>query len=291
MTAILYSLHTYPVKSCGALQHDSVHIGPAGLWRDRHWIIVSAQGQMLTQRTYPQMARIQPSFAGQDLVLHIPGEDSVIIPWESSARTHGTPAHPVTVWSSQTLGADEGDEAAHALSRFMQMECRLLRVHARAERYADTQRVASWRTQHKTLAPDMAPHHPVGFADGFPFLVTFEASLNELNDTIQHTGHPAVPMDRFRPNLVVQGTEPFEEDFMAGLQIGGVTLAFVKPCTRCNLPNVDQRTGETGPEPGRTLHAMRLFTEGTLFGCNAVATGMDQNAILHTGSQVQVLYA
>lgn len=246
---------------------------------------------MLTQRAYPQMARIQPSFVEQDLVLHIPGEDPVIIPWEGSARTPGTPANPVTVWSSQTLGADEGDEAAHALSRFMRMECRLLRVHAAAKRYADTERVASWLTQHKTLAPDMVPHHPVGFADGFPFLVTFEASLNELNDTIKRNGHPGVPMNRFRPNLVVQGTEPFEEDFMAGLQIDDITLAFVKPCTRCNLPNVDQLTGDTGPEPGRTLQATRLFTEGTLFGCNAVATGIDQNSILRTGSHVQVLYA
>ena len=134
MTATLLSLHSYPVKSCAALNHEQVRISQSGLFLDRHWVVVSESGTFLTQRSHPRMALIQPALQQHDLTLSAPGMPPLHVPWLTDTDTPD--AIPVRIWSSNTLGFDEGPEAAHWLSGFLETPCRLLRVHPTAERLA-----------------------------------------------------------------------------------------------------------------------------------------------------------
>ncbi|NLY26514.1 MAG: MOSC domain-containing protein [Alcaligenaceae bacterium] len=289
MTATLLSLHSYPVKSCAALNHEQVSISQSGLFLDRHWVVVSESGTFLTQRSHPRMALIQPALQQHDLTLSAPGMPPLHVPWLTDTDTPDPV--PVRIWSSNTLGFDEGPEAAHWLSGFLETPCRLLRVHPTAERLASPEHLNAWRVQHGHQAPNLPASHRFGFADGFPFLVAFTASLDQLNHDIAASGHAPVPMNRFRPNLVISGTQAFEEDFLAGLRIGTLTFAFVKACTRCTVPDINQATAERGAEPGLTLAQTRQSHEGTLFGCNAVVAGTHPGSTLATGLDVQLLYA
>jgi uncharacterized protein YcbX len=106
----------------------------------------------------------------------------------------------------------------------------------------------------------------VAFADGFPVHLTTEASLRDLNGRLDEE----VSMDRFRPNLVVDGIRAYEEDDWVGLQVGDIPLRVVKPCARCQIPNVDQESGVMGKEPMRTLRAYRRREGKIIFGQNLI---------------------
>src|SRR5690606_18327904 len=131
------------------------------------------------------------------------------------------PKVPVRIWKADTMGSDEGDEAALWLSEFLQTPCRLLKEHPEAVRPASAEYVEPWILKNSEWAHDFPAVHDFGFADGFPFLVVNQASLDELNGQLQERGVQPVPMSRFRPNIVVQGMEPYEEDHLAGMVIQG----------------------------------------------------------------------
>src|SRR5690606_23027260 len=119
------------------------------------------------------------------------------------------------------------------------------------------------------------------------FLIANQASLDDLNQRLQAKGQAPVPMNRFRPNIVLQGLDPYEEDYLACIKIGRLTLAVVKRCARCPIPNIDQSTAMSASEPGLTLAEYRQFPEGVLFGVNAVVAGAGVGASLHTGDQAE----
>lgn len=286
MTISILSLHTYPVKSCGGITHSRVGISQAGLDFDRQWVVLDATGHFLTQRAHPRMALIQTQLDHTALFLNAPEMPTLRVSLHPANGDQQ--ATPVRIWRSQTLGRDEGHTASQWFSDFLGQECRLYRVHNQAQRLADPARIRAWRhsrPEHGGFPQD----HVFGFADGFPFLVANQASLDDLNRRLANRDEPAVGMSRFRPNIVLQGLEAFEEDYVNSLRIGGLTLAMVKPCTRCPMPNVDPATGIPGSEPMLTLSLYRRFEDGILFGVNAVVAKTPPDAALSVGDRVEVV--
>ncbi len=251
-TARVASLHVYPVKSCRGITVDSVRFTETGPEWDRRWMIVRPSGLFITQRSHPAMATIAVAIDGGRLRLSAPGRAPLDV-----ATAHDGPSGPVTVWSSQCLGIDAGDAAAHWLADVLGEPLRLVRQDPAKQRLADPE----W------AGPEP---HPVSFADGYPLLLISCASLDELNRRLE----VPVPMARFRPNIVVEGVAAHAEDAMASFRAGPIVLRGVKHCVRCAIPTTDQETGAVDPrqEPIRTLGSYRRnrALKGITFGQNCV---------------------
>lgn len=270
MSARILSLHIYPIKSCAAIDLSTSAVDRAGLFGDRRWMIVSAQGQFMTQRQWPAMARIRPALTQTHLELHAPDMPVLKVPLDGTGLA--AEVREVIVWRDTVLAREESPEAAAWLSEVLGTQCVLVNIDVHAQRPADSVWVDRWREAHPDLAGGFEGDHCYGFADGFPILVANQASLDDLNRRLVEKGESAVPMNRFRPNIVIQADEweAFDEDLTAQISIGEVRLAIVKPCTRCPMPNVDQQTGERFDEPGRTLATYRQLDMGVVFGQNAI---------------------
>jgi len=250
MQVTISGLFVYPVKSAHAIERTRVPLTATGLEWDRQWMIVKAPGLFLTQRSHPQLARIVPQVRAGALVLEFTGLPPLAVPLSASgART------PVRVWQDACMGLDEGSAAADWVSRAVGEPVRLMRAAPDMGRLSDPRFAGS------TPAP-------ISFPDGFPILVCNEASLADLN---RRMAEP-IPMERFRPNIVVQGLPPWAEDRVDTLTIGPVTLRLVKPCTRCTIPSIDQHTGQPAADPAPALRQFRFSRElrGVMFGENAV---------------------
>jgi uncharacterized protein len=262
----LSELRVYPVKGCRGISVEAWEVDRYGLCFDRAFMVVgSADGRFLTQREAPRLARVATELSTGALVLSAPGAGSVRVDLHA---TDG-PRRGVEVWRHKGDAVDQGEHAASWLSDLLDRRLRLVRMPPEHERRVN---------------PERAPHPALtSFTDGYPFLVLGETSLAELNRRL-----PApLPMDRFRPNLVVRGAEAYAEDGWRRIRIGDVELALVKPCDRCAVTTVDQASGERrGPEPLETLARYRRSREGVLFGQNAVARGLGRLAV---GMPVEVL--
>ncbi|WP_321288140.1 MOSC N-terminal beta barrel domain-containing protein [Alcaligenes phenolicus] len=262
-------LFTHPIKSCAAQAHpQGVEVSVAGLAFDREWVVVDQQGVFMTQRRWPRMALIQPVVQDGQITVQAPGMDP--LSWSLDAPAGDNVAVSVRIWSSDTLGRDEGDQVAQWFSDFLQTPCRVLRNHSRARRYVLTERVRPWEEKSQGWRQIGDQLNGFGFADALPFLFTNEASLEELNRLVQQSGEQAVPMDRFRANVVFKGLPAYEEDYVLGVSSEGLSFAFIRPCTRCPMPNVNQLTGDVGTQPGLALAQSRQFPQGTLFGMQAM---------------------
>ena len=272
MPARILSLHIYPIKSCAGIDLAESDLDRAGLAHDRRWMLVDDTGQFMTQRQWPAMALIRTALAGGMLRLAAPGMDALDVPLDGSQLADTS--EDVVVWRDTVPARAEHPRTAQWLSSFLGRPCRLFKVDVQARRNANAQWVDRWRDGHPDLADMFAGEHLFGFADGFPLLVANQASLDDLNARLAAQGKAAVPMDRFRPNIVVQGEwAAFEEDYTAMITAGAARLAFVKPCTRCSVPDVDQATAAPGDEPGRTLAGYRTLEAGVVFGQNAIVAG------------------
>ena len=253
------SLHLHPIKSCGGLAPESGLLIETGLEFDRAWMVVGERGGMLTQRELPRMALIQPTLRQNDMVLRAPGMLALHILLDTVEQ----PTR-VQVWDDEVRAYDMGALAAQWFSDFLGQRARLVRFDPDQSRLSSRQ----WTGE---IAAENA------FADGFPLLVTSSASLAELNTRLAARGAAPVGMQRFRPNLVLDGLQAFDEDHIdqitIGTEGGTVRIKLVKPCVRCALPNVDPATGTTGPEPGDTLAGFRADARlhgAVTFGMNAV---------------------
>ncbi|EHK64863.1 MOSC domain-containing protein [Achromobacter arsenitoxydans] len=269
MSARILSLHIYPVKSCAGIDLAESPIDRAGLAYDRRWMVVDADGVFMTQRQWPAMALIRTALAQNALRLSAPGMPDLDVALDGSGLESG--ARTVGVWSDTISARSESAAAAQWLTEFLKTPCRLLKVDIAARRNAKPDWVSRWVDAHPDLADAFVGEHCFGFADGFPLLVANQASLDDLNARLQAKGAAPVPMDRFRPNIVIQGEwEPFEEDHTAMITAADVRMAFVKPCTRCSIPDIDQQTARQYDEPGRTLAGYRNLDIGVVFGQNAI---------------------
>lgn len=251
MTPRLSALVVYPVKSCAGIEVPNWAVDERGLEHDRSFMVVDAgTGAFLTQREYPGLALVRPALAPGMLLLQTPvGQAAVDLAAPTSTRL-------VEVWEYRGPARDCGQEAAELLSTHLRRPVRLVELLPDHAREADPGHAG--------------PGVPVGFSDGYPLLVIGQASLDDLNRRL----HRPLPMNRFRPNLVITGAPPFAEDGWSAIRIGGIDIDLVKPCTRCTITTVDQGTGlRDGPEPLTALAGFRRGARGVVFGQNAVHRG------------------
>lgn len=250
MPIVLSAIHVYPVKSLGGIALQEAQVTERGLRHDRRFMVVDPSGEFLTQRDIPRMATVWTQIDGDALRLAAP--DCGEVELEAEPRD-GAPMR-VRVWNSSGVAAIAPSPAADRwLTEYLGTECRLAYMPDSSRRPAN---------------PAYADGHIVSFADGYPFLVTNESSLADLNGRLRRP----VPMNRFRPNLVVQAAPAFAEDGWGEVSVGEVRLRMAKPCGRCQVTTTDQATGEvTGPEPLSVLAQYRDNAQfGACFGMNAV---------------------
>ncbi|MCX4438835.1 MOSC domain-containing protein [Streptomyces albidoflavus] len=271
--AELTSLHVYPVKGTRGLTLPEATVEPWGLAGDRRWMLVDAEDRCITQRGFPTLALISVTpLPGGGLRLAVPGQD----PWEVPVPGPGAPAATVEIWKDK-VRAVVGDAAASAdVSSFLGREVRLVHLADPARDRLVDQEFA-------------APGETVSFADGYPLLVTTTGSLDALNALIAEGDHAAegpLPMERFRPNLVVSGTGAWDEDTWARVAVGEVTFKVAKMCGRCVVTTTDQRTAERGREPLRTLSRHRRFGSQLVFGQNLIP---ESTGTVRAGDPVTVL--
>ena len=271
------SLFLYPLKSGRGIALETAEVCPTGLQsagaRDREWLIVNPRGRFLTQRTHPKLATITatPLHARQGLRLQAPGCDAmdVAIPQPS---THA--AVQIEIWQKPAQAIDAGDAAAVWLSQLLGEPVRL--VHAGA----GTARLAN---QAYTGPQEV----PLLFPDGYPILVCNRASLDDINGQLPSP----IPMQRFRPNIVIAGLDAWAEDRIAAVQIGALRLRLVKPCERCIIPSLDQTSGLPGVDPTPVLKRQRFnpTLRAVTFGENAIVDPPGQYTI-RRGDAVTVAF-
>ena len=259
------ALTVYPIKSCAGISVTRWPLERRGLRHDRSFMVVDGEGTFLTQREHPALALVHPQIDDDRLTIHAPGRSPVAIDLTATGSTRTD----VTLWEFTGTAVDAGDEAAALFTDHLGTAVRLVAMPADLPREAD---------------PDYAgAGHPVGFADGFPLLVTNEASLADLNGRMAD----ALPMQRFRPNIVVADAPAYAEDNWRTVRVGAIDVDVVKACARCTITTVDPDTGtRDGGEPLRTLGTYRRGERGVLFGQNAVPRS---TGVVQIGDPIEVL--
>ncbi|MCX7227775.1 MAG: MOSC N-terminal beta barrel domain-containing protein [Burkholderiales bacterium] len=261
------ALYVYPIKSCAGIAVDTLRFDALGPLEDRRWMLVDDRDEFVTQRDAPRLAMVRPSRLDGGLRVLAPGMPALTVAGTGGAR------RSTRVWDDRCAGFDEGTEARAWFSEYIGRPVRLLRFDASAPREASR----NW------VGPDAGqPGALTRFSDGFPLLVVSGASLAALNGRLAQAGLPAAQMQRFRPNVVLEGLDAFGEDALDTLAVAGGSgpapvLRIVKPCTRCTVPEVDPLTGRH--EPG-ILQVLAGFRSDPKLG-GAVTFG--QNAILVDG--------
>lgn len=260
---IISHLTIYPVKSMRSVSLNEALINMGGLNNDRRWMVIDTEGRMITQREQSKLCLIQPELHDDGLCLRANGMSDlkVTIPEGSSVQN-------VTVWNDSCNAYSAGIEAERWLTVFLGVECSLVYFPESEIRSVD-----------HVFAEE---GDRTAFSDGFPVLLLSQASLDDLNKRL---GSP-VPMARFRPNIVISGSEPYAEDDWKLLKIGDFTLRIVKPCSRCVIPSIDIETAERTGEPTKTLSKYRRLNNEILFGQNAI---FDGQGVVKTGMSVQVV--
>ena len=249
MSAEVSELYRYPVKSAAGRRLEEAEVAARGFRADRRWMVVDPDGNFLTQREHTRMALLQPRVYGEHLTVCFCEPAEQTDAGEALKLQHppvGNETMEVEVWGDRLEARRARRAADRWLREHLGVDCRLVYMPDSTLRPLDT-RVGGEEDG------DI-----VSFVDGYPFLLIGRASLEELNRRLDEP----VPMDRFRPNIVVEGTEPFAEDDWQRLQIGGVEFRVAEPCTRCVITTVDQSTGEKGTEPLATLAEFRRTDAG-----------------------------
>lgn len=253
------SLHYYPVKSCAGIDLTVAEIVERGIKDDRGWLVVDDDGQFITQRQIAKMALIRATIVGGEgesrgLELQAPGMTPLVVPESALINdAEGRCERQVTVWKDTLSAVDQGDQASRWLSRFLETPAHLVRMYEK-----EVRKVVSESTS--------APPSQISFQDGFPVLVISSASLADLNSRLEQ----ALPMNRFRPNIVIDGALPFEEDEWRSIRVGDIVFEIDSPCSRCVITTIDQSLAVVGKEPLKTLASFRLVDKQVMFGQNAI---------------------
>ena len=251
------ALHLYPVKSLRGFAVPAVDIDELGFAGDRRFLVIDETGKFQTQRQNARMALVDTALANGALTLSAEGAGRISVP---TAPDTAAQLRTVTVWKSEGLQAEDcGPVVAAWLSDFLQLKCRLVRIGEKFRR--------------PVLKKAAVPGDAFSFADGAPILVTSEASLSDLNDHIQENAGDPVPMDRFRPNLVISGCDAFAEDTWPAIRIGDAILRTAGKSDRCIVTTTDQFTGVRGKEPLKTLAIYRrdpVNPSSVYFGANFI---------------------
>jgi uncharacterized protein YcbX len=272
---VITDLFVYPIKSCRGIRVESADLWETGLYLDRLWMLVTNDGRFISQRTVPKLAQVSTSLKFESLQVKAPGMLTLDIPiggfdYDPSRKID------VQVWGSRVEAFAESDLVNTWFSRFLDLPARLVRIDPDFRRICDP----AWTGDQEAITQ---------FADGFPLLIVSRASLEDLNKRLQTAGKAALPMDRFRPSLVIDGVDAYGEDHLASLSHAGYEFRIVKPCARCVVPCIDQQTGEVGIEPTDTLAAYRYNkrVDGLAFGMNAIVVRGADEAVVKVGDELQ----
>lgn len=259
------SLHIYPIKSCGGIDITEMPFAEHGPVHDREFVVVSEVSEFITQRTHPKLCLVRCAINGTNLYVMTDDEHALIIDLSRSIGTW----RQFRIWGDLCMGVDQGAEAAQFFSELLGEPCRLVRYAPNRKRYRNSD----------ALGQKIS----VSYADGYPLLVVSAESLMFLNEKLE----TPIPMNRFRPNIVISGCAPHEEDRFTSIGKEGLRLTFAKQCVRCIIPATNQETGERGEEPTRTLATYRknMALRGLTFGGNYVFDGVSS---LFVGDQLSV---
>ena len=259
-------LFIYPIKSLGGIAKQDIEITSTGFKHDRRWMLVDDQNVFLTQRTYPQMALLQTAETGTGITVtnKLNSSQSITIPFETSyaAKTK------VIVWDDVCDAFEINEELNAWFSEMLHINCKLVYMPDDTKRLVDKR----YATNDEITS----------FADGYPILMIGQSSLDNLNEKLTE----ALPVNRFRPNIVFTGGHAHIEDEMAVFEINAVNFFGVKPCARCMITTINQQTAEAGKEPLRTLAGYRMKNNKIYFGQNVL---QQQNGSIQIGNEIKIL--
>jgi uncharacterized protein YcbX len=261
-------LFVYPIKSLGGISVPSALLTDRGFQYDRRWMLVDEQNQFMTQRKYPQMALLQTDITAEGISIFHKNDihERIVVPFWSPSDVKLT----VQVWNDYCEGVFVNKEIDLWLSKRLDVTCRLVYMPDDSLRKVN---------------PKYAVHDSnlTSFSDGYPILLISQSSLDDLNSRLEKP----LPMNRFRPNMVIMGANPYEEDEMADFMIRGVHFYGVKLCERCMIPTINQDSLEKGKEPLKTFASYRSKGNNIMFGQNVVysTTGIS----LKTGDRIEIV--
>ena len=244
-------INIYPIKSLGGIDLSEAKVEVSGFEFDRNWMLVDQNGKFLSQRKHPQMALLQVEIQENSLLVYHKSK-----PWEKIEIAYGEKSGKSlksTIWDDSLHALHVADAVDRWFSERLNMDCSLVKLDRNNKRFID--KIYQVNNEY------------VSFADGMPYLIIGQASLDSLNSRLDKP----LPMSRFRPNLVFSGDTPFIEDDWSYFQIGEVKFKVTKPCARCVMTTIDQETGTKGTEPLQTLSEFRKVDGKILFGQNLIA--------------------
>jgi uncharacterized protein YcbX len=276
MTIEITSLNIYPVKSLKGITLAKAMLTPEGLANDRRWMVVRSNGKFLTQRDLPRLSLVHTSLDDLGVTLELAGQGKTTVPFASAG---GDPVQ-TKVWGIPCEALDEGEEISRWLTSALESKTTLRLV-----------RMAPGFVRPQGKPEELGEHTHTIFADAAPFLVANEESLNRLNRELASRNLAQVPMNRFRPNIVVRGLEPWAEHKLAGLYSGTYGLKLCHPCERCVVTTINQDTAEKDPgwQPFNTLKEINPVPgkkPAPAFGQNATLEKGDQ-AVISVGDQLE----
>ncbi len=257
------SLGIYPIKGMQGVSVPSLTALERGFEHDRRYMLIREDGTFLSQRVHPELVQFFPRIEGDNIIVFYKGREHTIPLSESTGNTV-----EATIFDKPVSATEVNKFANRWFSSILAMEVRLVKM-------------TKDDVRHKELikGPEKVE---VSFADGYPYLIVGSASLEKLNSKMDQP----MPMHRFRPNIVIETTEPHVEDTWEKIKIGNVEFMVVKPCARCQVVTIDQYTGFSGPEPLKTLSSYRKKDNKVYFGANAISL---QEGLVHIGDEVVVL--
>lgn len=257
----LAELHVYPLKGARGISLERADVLAGGLRHDRRFMLLDARGDFVTQRKHPRMALVTTALVrGEGALDDAPNRLVIATPGAGPLEIELAPLGPrrtVRIWDDDVQAVVLTGPVVEALSEHLAERCSLVYMPDDVVRPVE--------------APYGAPTDRVGFADAYPVLLAARSSLAELNARLD----APVPMNRFRPNLVVEGGEPYAEDAHRRVRIGALTFRMPKRCSRCIVTTVDQRTAAVGKEPLRTLARYRAVDNNVYFAQNLIPDGLD----------------
>lgn len=257
MCLLLSEIFIYPIKSLGGISLSEAVVEQRGLQFDRRMMLVDKNGLFITQRNHPEMALLKTEIINYDLVVyHSVNKHSIKIPIKETDYSNKN-RMSVVIWDDGCTAVIVSEEANKFFSDMLRINCRLVYMTDDEKRIVDP---------NKKYVTD---EHIVSFADGYPFLIIGQSSIDELNKRM----NKLLPINRFRPNIVFTGGNPFEEDNWNSFLIGDIKFKAVKPCARCVITTTDQQTAERNDEPLKTLSTFRKVGNKVLFGMNLIAYG------------------
>jgi uncharacterized protein YcbX len=264
---VIAELYIYPVKSLGGIALSSVELTDRGFQYDRRWMLVDENNEFLTQREYPQMALLQTAITKDGIRVARKGNNkaNILVPFEYKTKEKLI----VKVWDDYCDVVFVSDEIDQWFSEMLNIKCRLVYMPDESLRRVD-ERYA------------MHDEDMTSLSDGYPVLVISRESLQDLNSRLESP----LPMNRFRPNIVIEGCGPYEEDTMEQVQINGINFYGVKLCGRCAITTIDQDSAAKNKEPLKTLYTYRKRDNNVYFGQNVLYEG---RGIIKTGDELKVI--